>query len=114
MNDWYQWTIIAFVVLSILWHVWKGGASNPESTGSLGRKVSNLSGEVNKLGGRVGHVEAEMKDLKQEAATTKDVLRIEERINTVRAEIEGHRALSQATNESVRRIERVLIEKSLK
>lgn len=117
MRDLYQWLIIAFVVLSILYHVWKGGAANPQSTGSLDRKVNILSGQMTGLSGRVGQVETQMKEMKEEAASTKDVEKLEDlidaRMATVRAEIEGHRNLSQATNESVRRIERVLIEKGL-
>lgn len=109
----FEWAIIAFITASILYHVWRGGARNPESTGELGQKVNGLSGKVTALSGRVQHVEAEMRELKQEAATVKDIQRVEERINTVRAEIEGHRALSQQTNDSVRRIERVIIEKGL-
>ncbi len=109
----FEGAIIAFIVLSILWHVWKGGTANPEGTGSLGRKVNGLSAEVVTLSGRVRHVEAEVKELKEEAATTKDIARIEERIGTVRAEMHGHQALSQATNDSVRRIERLLIERGL-
>lgn len=117
MTDWFQWVIIAFVVLSILWHVWKGGAANPEGTASLGRKVNNLSGEVAKLGGRVGHMELEMKEMKDESASTKDIDRIEQvidgKIETVRAEMTGHRQLSDQTNRSVQRIEKMLIERGL-
>jgi cell division protein FtsB len=119
MNDWFQLAIVGFIVLSILYHVWKGGAG----TGKLQHDVSNVRAQVTSLGGRVeklvplpsrvGELEEEMKELKAEAATGKDIARVEERISTVRAEIEGHRALSQATNEGVRRIERMLIEKGL-
>lgn len=117
MSDWFQWAIVGFIVLSILFHVWKGGAANPESTGSLNRKVSVLTNEVTTLGGRVKHVEGELKDLKRDSATTRDVAKLEEvieaRLGTVDAKLEGQRDLSQATNDSVRRIERILIEKSL-
>lgn len=111
--SWFEGAIVAFITLSILYHVWKGGAANPESTGTVGRKFTGLAAEVAGLGGRLRHVETEVKELKGEAATTKDIARIEERINTVRAEAEGHRALSQQTNDSVRRIERIILEKGL-
>lgn len=118
MTDWFQWVIIAFVVLSILWHVWKGGAANPEGTASLGRKVNNLSGQVTALGGRVGHMEEGMKRMEAESASTKDIERIEQvidaKIETVRTEMTGHRQLSDATNRSVQRIEKMLIERALK
>lgn len=102
----FEMAIIAFITLSILFHVWKGGATNPVGTGKLQHDVSNVRQQVTALGSRVGHVEEDMKELKKEAATTKDIA-------IVRVEIEGHRALSQATNDSVRRIERLLIEKGL-
>jgi hypothetical protein len=128
MSDLFQWAIVAFIVLSILYHVFRGGAANPESTGSLGGKVNGLSSQVSALSGRtaqqvsalserVGQVEEKMKSLSEAAATTKDVEQLEklvdERCNTIRAEIEGHKGLSQATNNSVQRIERMLIEKGL-
>lgn len=111
MSDWLQWAIVAFIVFVLGRHIWKGGAANPESTGELGGKVNGLSGEVKTLSGRLVHVEEDMKELKLDRATNKDIERIEERINTVRAEIEGHRALSQATNDSVRRIESIMLKK---
>lgn len=109
----FEWAMIAFIVLSILFHVWKGGASNPESTGALGEKVTGLSSRVTTLSGRLGHVESELNELKEEAATTKDIERVEQTIETVRAEMKGHHDLSQRTNHSVERIERYLIEKGL-
>jgi hypothetical protein len=73
MSDWFQWAIVAFIVLSILFHVWKGGATNPIGTGKLQHDVSNVRQQVTALGSRVGHVEDDMKELKREAATTKDI-----------------------------------------
>jgi hypothetical protein len=128
MSDLFQWAIVVFIILSILFHVWKGGAANPESTWSLGQKVNGLAGQVSalsgrttiqvsELSGRLGDMETEMKDLKRDSATTEDVDKLEKlidaRMETVRAEIDGHRQLSQATNDSVRRIERIIIEKGL-
>ena len=117
MNDWFQWMIIAFVVLSILWHVWKGGATNPIGTGKLQHDVTNVRQQVTALGSRVGHVEEGMKRMEAESASTKDIERIEQviegKIETVRAEMTGHRQLSDSTNRSVQRIEKLLIERGL-
>lgn len=113
MTSWVEWAIVAFIFVGILFAIWRGGAANPVSTGALEQKVGQLSGKVGRLDTRVGHVESEVAELKEEVATVKDIQRIEERIETVRAEAGGHRALSEATNRSVERIERVLIEKGL-
>ena len=104
--NWFELAIIAFIALSIMWHVWKGGAANPVGTGSLGRQVAALSGRVAGLGQRVGYLEKGVEDLKEEAASTKDVQRLE-------ATIEGHRELAERTFRSVDRIERALIEKGM-
>ncbi|GAM04824.1 MAG: hypothetical protein VYD90_13110 [Pseudomonadota bacterium] len=113
MEIWLQWAIIAFIVLAIGYVVFRGGAANPEGTGHLGRKVNEISKNMNTLSGRVGYLEADLDEMKREVATIKDIERIEERIATVRAELGGHRELSQRTNHSVDRIERMLIERGL-
>lgn len=114
---WLEAAIIAFIILSIGYVVWRGGAANPEGTRSLGEKVSGLASKVVALSGRVGHVENEMKELKQEAATTKDIDRLEgmvdEKLKTVMAQMDGHRELSAATNRNVDRIVNILLEKGL-
>lgn len=115
--SWLEIAIMIFIVGSIAWVVWRGGQANPESTGSLGKQFGGLSAKVTRLDLRVGHVESELAELQQTAATTKDIARIEqlinERIATVNAKMEGHHKLSEATNKAVDRIERVLIEKAL-
>ena len=97
--SWLEGAIIAFIMLSIGYVVWKGGAANPESTGTLGRKVTALGGKVASLEARVGHMGDDLAKLEREAATTKDIERLEE--------------LGERTFRSVDRIERVLIEKGL-
>ena len=110
MSDWFQWAIVAFIVLSILFHVWKGGTANPESTGSLGRKVNGLTAEVFALSGRVRHVEAGMKKLEQEAATSRDVEQLKELIDE---RLKSQKELSEATNRNVQRIYDIMLERGL-
>jgi hypothetical protein len=116
VNDLIQWAIVAFIAIGIF-AAWRAGQANPESTGELAAKVSGLSTKVTTLTGRVGHVEDEVKELKEEAATKADVKGLErlvdEKFNTLGARMDGHQALSQATNHSVDRIERLLIERGL-
>jgi len=114
---WLEALIIAFIVIGIGWITLRTGQANPEGTGSLGQKVSGLSSKVSSLNTRLSHVEEDVAELKSEAATTKDIERIEqllsEKIATVEAKMDGHHQLSAATNRSVDRIERLLIEKGL-
>jgi outer membrane murein-binding lipoprotein Lpp len=88
-RDWIELAIIAFILAGIGVAVWKGGAANPESTGSLGKKVNTMSSKVSTLSCGLGHLESEFAELKAEAATTEDVARIEqlmaEKFNTMRA-----------------------------
>lgn len=49
MSDLFQWAIIAFVMLSILWHVWKGGAANPIGTGRLQSDMTTIKAKVVEL-----------------------------------------------------------------
>lgn len=113
MSTTLEWALIAFISLSILYFVWRGGTRNPETTGEIGRQVGGLSNRLGALTTRVGHVEEKLEELERDAATTKDIARVEERIETVRAQMEGQYQLSQRTNHSVERIERFLIERGL-
>lgn len=113
MSDWLEWAIIVFIVLSIGFIALRHGRANPENTGRIGRKVNDVASDVQALSGRLGFFEEELEELKRDAATVKDIARLEERIQTVRAEMQGHHALSQQTNSSVTRIERLLIERGL-
>ncbi len=95
-----EMAIIVFILCGIGWVIWRGGASNPIGTGALERKVQSLSTSVGKLDTRVGHVEAGLAELKEEAATTQDIKRLEE--------------LGERTYRSVDRIERIILEKGMK
>lgn len=109
----FEWAVVAFIVASILFHIWRGGARNPESTGALGGKLNKLSQDLAEVGTRVGQVEKKMEEIERDSASVKDIQRIEERIETVYAVINGHKELSAATNRSVERIEKILIEQAL-
>ena len=49
MSPFLQWAIIAFIVGSILWHVFLSGRANPASTGALQRDIGSIKGDVAKL-----------------------------------------------------------------
>lgn len=102
----FEWAVIAFIAGSILYHVWRGGSRNPESTGSLGRKVTGLSSRVSSLASDFSRLNDDVEALQRDTATTKDVARLEERMK-------GQAALAERTYRSVDRIERYLIDKGL-
>jgi outer membrane murein-binding lipoprotein Lpp len=109
-GSWLEWAIIIFIVASIGTVVWRGGAANPEGTGTLGKKVSRLSGNVSTLSQRVGHLENEVADLMRDAATAKDLQRIE---MLIEERTGAQRDLMERSARSIDRIERLLIEKGL-
>lgn len=48
-GDWFELAIIAVIIIGIGYTIWKGGAANPESTGSLGRRLAKIDAEVRAL-----------------------------------------------------------------
>lgn len=119
-GDGYELAIILFILLGIGWVVWKGGAANPEGTGTLGRRVNGISNKVSALSTRIEHIESDIEEMKHDAATSKDVQRLEQLVATVRAEMgawraeaAGDRKMSERTQHSVDRIERLILEKGL-
>lgn len=117
MSEPFQWAVIAFVILSILYHVWKGARANPQNTGEIGAQVNGLSNKVTGLSGRVGHLESVFAKLEQEAATTEDVEQLKallnEKFNTIDAKMTGQQELSRATNRNVQRIYDIMLDKGL-
>lgn len=105
-NSWFEWAIIAFIVLAIAFVVWKGGAANPMGTGRLSRKVGHLDATVGRLGVRVGHVEDEVEELKGQMASKADIA-------TLRAEISGVRDMLVRNERGLNRIVDILLEKGL-
>lgn len=117
MSDMLQWALVAFITLGIGIAIWRGGAGNPVGTGQIAKQVSAMKSELTGLSTRIGFVEHEMEELKEESASTKDIEQLralmEQQISTVRAEMAGHRELAQRTYSSVERIERFLIDRGL-
>lgn len=79
-DNWFESAIIVFIIAMIALTVWKGGAANPEGTGSLGRKVSRLDGDVRKFGGELGDVERRLAEIERTSAKVSDIKRLERAI----------------------------------
>lgn len=48
-GNWMELAIITFIVVGIGVTVWKGGAANPETTGSLGRRMGRMEADLRAL-----------------------------------------------------------------
>lgn len=119
-GDGYELAIILFILLGIGWVVWKGGAANPEGTGTLGRRVNGISNKVSALSTRMEHIESDLEEIKHAAVTGADLARVEGQLSTIRAEmgairteIGGDRKMAERTQHSLDRIERLILEKGL-
>lgn len=73
----FELAIIAFIIVGIGVVIWKGGAANPESTGSIGRKVNRLDGDVRKLGTEMKDVDRRLGEIEQSSAKASDIKRLE-------------------------------------
>lgn len=66
MNEnWFEAAIIVFIVVAIGVTVWSGGAANPEGTGSLGRKLSKLDGDMNGVKREMKGVKLEVNEMRE-------------------------------------------------
>lgn len=76
-ENWFEAAIIVAIIAGIMLAVWKGGAANPEGTGSLGRDVRRIDGDVGKLGGQVETFGSRLAKLEESAAKVQDIKRLE-------------------------------------
>jgi len=76
-SNWLEYAIIVFIIVSIGAVIWRGGSANPEGTGSLGRKVVRLDGDVRKFGGQVAEVERRLAEIERSTAKVSDIKRLE-------------------------------------
>lgn len=104
-ENWFELAIIAFISIGIAVAIFRGGAANPESTGSLGRQLRALQTEVGKLTSGLAAVkkdvsgmESRVAEIDRRAATVDDIRRLENRVDEI-AEAASARA---ATLEHVR------------
>lgn len=80
-GNFFETAIIAFIILGIAVAVWKGGAANPEGTGSLGKKLNTLDQDVRRLDGDLKHVKDEFDKLNTQAATKAGIKRLERKVD---------------------------------
>jgi len=78
-----EWAIIAFIICTIGYMVWKGGATNPVGTGGLDKRLTTIGSELTGLKSRVGTVEERVKEVEEKAATVGDIQRLEAQIGEI-------------------------------
>ena len=76
-ENWFELAIIVFIIGAIAVSVWRGGAANPEGTGTLGKKFNRLDGDVGKLGGELNEVARRLAEVEKNAAKVHDIKRLE-------------------------------------
>ena len=127
MSQYLETAIIVFIVASIALIVWRGGAANPEGTGTLGRKLNALSGKVDTLDRDVRRIDtghATKADvarieaaLKSQKTVTTDMTRTVEGIETAVADLGKDGAAREATlghvKEQVDRLYNFIVNKGM-
>ena len=120
MSDWLELAVIAFIIGGIAYVVFRGGQANPESTGDLGKQLSELDSSVGRFGERLGSIEEDVKRLDDEAASKADIKRLERAVTGLQgdvAKLATSAASREATldhvKEAVDRLYKVITERGL-
>lgn len=120
MNSWYETFLILFIVAGFAVAIWKGGSANPESTGSLGRKMAALTKTVTKLQGQVSTVQQDVSRLEADSASASDIERLEEAVQSLKVKVSeigesaaGRNATLEHVKQQVDRLYNVIVEKGM-
>lgn len=73
--------IIAFIVGTIAWILWKGGGANSVGTSGLDRRVTEIGGKLTGLNTKVGEIEERVDAIEGGAASKEDIGRLEKLID---------------------------------
>lgn len=95
MGSWLEAVIIGFILIGIAVAIFKGGAANPVSTGGLGKRLSDVDGDlralttkVDTVETKVGAVETRVSELNQLSATKGDIERLEKQFQEWKRQID--------------------------
>jgi uncharacterized protein YoxC len=87
MSSWMETAIIIFILAGIGVVMWKGGAANPESTGSLGRKITAFNKNFTKMQAQMTKVEEDVERLQKDSASASDIERLEGTVESLEAKV---------------------------
>lgn len=89
IESWIEAAMIVFIFVGIAVSIYMRGQANPEGTGTLGRKVNRLDGDVRKLAGEVEDVERRLGEIERTSAKVSDIERVENRLLAHGKKIDG-------------------------
>lgn len=113
-ESWLELTIIGFIIVGIAFSVFRGGQANPESTGTLGTKLSSFKSELAGVKGDVAGVKRQIEGVNSElraidsrvteidrrGATIDDVRGIEKKLDELKSTLSGLDNELSATREA--------------
>lgn len=79
-ENWLELAIIAFIVLGMMVAIWRGGAQNPVSTGSLNRKFGKMATDLGALKTEVDAMNIRVTEIDRRGATSDDIRGIERKL----------------------------------
>ena len=79
-ENWLELAIIAFIVLGMMVAIWRGGAQNPVSTGSLNRKVGRIEADLGTLKSELRAVDTRVTEIDRRGATSDDIRGLERKL----------------------------------
>jgi len=119
-ESWLELAIIGFIIAGIAAAIFKGGAANPESTGSLGRELRQVKNKVGALDVKVDQIEQQVAGLEGSSAKTLDLRRIEadvaelkREVGTLRETVAAQHADIEHTRRQVDRLYDFIVERGM-
>lgn len=113
MNAYLQLMIGVAIIGLVLWSVFRQGANNPETTGRLSRRFSELDKKLTAISAhsadrdlRHSELDAKVNSIADEMVTSAD-------IDALRVEIAGDRTLAERTWHAVNRLESFFIQRAI-
>lgn len=87
IGNYLEAAIVGFIVVTMAFFIWRGGAANPEGTGSLGRRVTAMKSEMQHLKSSVDAIKSEVTsidsrvaEIDRRGATSEDIRGIERKL----------------------------------
>ncbi len=116
MNDWLQLAIAGLIVCAVFFAVWKHGRSNPQDTGTLGRRLVKVEESLKSCAtrGSLDLLAEQVRNLEAHAASSAEVIAIEGKINMLAERVAAVKDVGDQTRGGVNRIEAILMKDALK
>ena len=120
--------IIAFIILAMVFLIWRGGQKNPVPTGTLNSRLDQQDAQLKAVGVKVSEIEERIEDIEGQAAKVDDIKRLENRlklhdrkmdevarsITAIREDIAEGRAKRDATARQLDMIYEVIVKKGMR